>query len=72
MQGTKIVSQEEANKIFFRLIDMGLPGTKDQIWATFSTEKFNEERTVDRLLNQQFAQPAYTRPESAAPKQQPT
>lgn len=34
---------------------MQLPGTKEQVWATLQSENFNEESTIDRLLNKNFA-----------------
>jgi len=48
----KLITQEEANRIFFRILEMQLPGSREQIWATFQSENYNEERTIDRLLNQ--------------------
>ena len=62
----KLITQEEANRIFFRILEMQLPGSREQIWATLQSEHYNEERTIDRLLNQQFAQPTITRPDTAS------
>jgi len=72
MQG-KVVTQEEASKIFYQILEMQLPGTKEQVWATLTSERYNSETTIDRLLNQNFAKPAFTEPTqktAAQPQQQ--
>ena len=38
---------------------MGLPVSREQIWTILNQENFNEERTVDRILNGQVP-PAQT------------
>ena len=45
---------------------MQLPGTRDQIWATLQTELFNEEATIDRLLNKNFAKVNQAAPEMSS------
>jgi len=35
------VTQERANQMFQVIMEMGLPGTQDEVWAVFVNEKFD-------------------------------
>lgn len=48
---------------------MRLPGTREETWATLQACNYNEDQTVDRLLNGNFAQPTVS-PSPSKPAQQ--
>jgi ubiquitin C-terminal hydrolase len=48
---------------------MRLPGTREEIWATLQACNYNEDQTVDRLLNGNFA-PSTASPSPFKPAQQ--
>jgi len=45
------VTTEKSHQILQQISEMGLPATRGQIWAILEQENFNEERTIDRILN---------------------
>lgn len=46
---------QEQYKMLENIQQMQLPASQNQIWAILLEENFNQERTIDRILNSNFA-----------------